>query len=220
VDIKAVIFDFDGVLLDTEATLLAAWQQEYRWHGLELETESFWPGHGGDVTEERYARLAAAVGPAFDRDASHARRIAYRDELNSRLELCPGIGGWLDTAVASGFRLAIASSSGRAWVLPLLATTGRSADFEVIACGDEAGDLTRPGDRHRGLAARGGSRQGGRAALRRDPEPGDGHRVVRGRRPGARQRHRDQPGRSDRGGYPLTVASASATLSGTSYHTR
>jgi len=137
VDIKAVIFDFDGVLLDTEATMLAAWQHEYRQHGLELETESFWPGHGGDVTEERYARLAAAVGPAFDRDASHARRIAYRDELNSRLELCPGIASWLDSAAGSGYRLAIASSSGRSWVLPLLATTGRIADFEVIACGNE-----------------------------------------------------------------------------------
>jgi beta-phosphoglucomutase-like phosphatase (HAD superfamily) len=43
VDAAAVIFDFDGVLLDTESTMLAAWQQEYRHHGLELDLESFRP---------------------------------------------------------------------------------------------------------------------------------------------------------------------------------
>ena len=135
--IRALIFDFDGVLLDTESTMLAAWRREWEHHGLSLDLDGFWPDHGGDVTEERYARLAAAVGPSYDRDASHARRTAYRDELNSRLELCPGIATWLDAAWTSGTRLAVASSSGRAWVEPLLANVGRLGDFEVVACGDE-----------------------------------------------------------------------------------
>ena len=80
--IKALIFDFDGLLMDTESTLLESWRWEWRRHGLELDPAGFFADHGGDANEPRYAALAAAVGPAYDRGFSHALRMAYRAELN------------------------------------------------------------------------------------------------------------------------------------------
>jgi beta-phosphoglucomutase-like phosphatase (HAD superfamily) len=100
--IAAVIFDFDGLLMATESTMLASWQYEWRQHGLELDTATFWADHGGDVSQERYRLLAEAVGPPYDRDRSHARRLAYRDRLHADLDLAPGLAGWL--AQAAGLR--------------------------------------------------------------------------------------------------------------------
>lgn len=132
-----MVFDFDGLLMDTESSSLASWQYEWRWHGLELNPGTFFADHGGDVTEDRYAELAAAVGPGYDRVASHARRVAYRDRLHAVLGLSPGIAGWLSGARELGVRLAVASSSPRGWVRGLLATAGVLAAFECMACGDE-----------------------------------------------------------------------------------
>jgi putative hydrolase of the HAD superfamily len=135
--VTAVVFDFDGLLMDTESVMLASWQHEWRQHGLKLDLSTFWVNHGGDVTEDRYLQLASAVGPSYDRAASHARRIAYRDGLNRRLGLRPGIDAWLREALSAGLRLAVASSSPGRWVRTLLAGIGREDDFGVFACGDE-----------------------------------------------------------------------------------
>lgn len=132
-----MIFDFDGLLMDTESTALASWQWEWRRHGLELDLSDFFAEHGGDVTEERYARLAAAVGPGFCRAASHSRRVAYRDTLHADLGLSAGIADWLDEAADLGLRLAVASSSPRAWVRGHLSRIGVLTRFEILACGDE-----------------------------------------------------------------------------------
>ena len=51
------MFDFDGLLMDTEGTMLASWQYEWRQYGLELDTTTFFADHGGDVTQERYETL-------------------------------------------------------------------------------------------------------------------------------------------------------------------
>lgn len=140
VRVAAVVFDFDGLLMDTESVMLASWQQEWRQHGLELDVSTFWVNHGGDVTEDRYLRLAAAVGPSYDRDVSHTRRLAHRDALISRLGLRPGIDAWLRDARAAGLRLAVASSSPGRWVRALLAGIGREGDFSTFACGDEVAE--------------------------------------------------------------------------------
>ena len=141
--VAAVIFDFDGLLMDTESTALASWQWEWRQHGLELDVSGFFAEHGGDVTEERYARLATAVGPGFSRAVSHPRRLAYRDGLHEQLGLSGGIRGWLDEARALALRLAVASSSPGAWVRGHLSRVGMLSRFEVLACGDEVA-LAKP----------------------------------------------------------------------------
>jgi HAD superfamily hydrolase (TIGR01509 family) len=136
VTIQAVIFDFDGLLMDTEGTMLASWQFEWRQHGLVLDAQRSLPTTAA-ITAERYAVLASAVGAGYDRQASHERRVAFRNALNADLGLLPGIAGWLDEAHRMGLRLAIASSSPGRWVRGLLARTGQLDKFEVVACGDE-----------------------------------------------------------------------------------
>ena len=135
--IKAIVFDFDGLLMDTETTLLECWQYEWRQHGLELDAAAFFADHGGDVTAEHTRRLAEAVGPTYDPEVSELRRRAYRDGLHARLGLREGIDAWLDQAREAGLRCAVASSSPLWWVTGHLARVGRLELFEALAFGNE-----------------------------------------------------------------------------------
>ena len=137
VRIVAIVFDFDGLLMDTETTLLECWQYEWRRHGLELDPATFFADHGADITVERYQQLAAAVGPSYDYEASHARRTAYRQQLHEHLGLRDGIDAWLTQAHDAGIQCAVASSSHEQWVTGMLRGIGRLDAFSTLAFGNE-----------------------------------------------------------------------------------
>lgn len=96
--IRALLFDFDGTLIDTESPSFRAWQEVYAEHGRQLVLER-WVERVGtiggfDPTEE----LAAAVGEGFDRDAVVAKRRARRDELVGSERLRAGVAEYLEEA--------------------------------------------------------------------------------------------------------------------------
>ncbi|MER7244862.1 HAD-IA family hydrolase [Kribbella sp. NPDC000426] len=136
-DVQAIVFDFDGLLMDTETTMVESWQTEWAYHGLELDLDGFWPGHGGDVSEDRYAVLAAAVGAGYDRAESHARRLAHRERLHASLDFRPGIRDWISSARELGLQVAIASSSPGSWVQGHLDRVGAADLFDEVVTGDE-----------------------------------------------------------------------------------
>ncbi len=137
VGVRVVVFDFDGLLMDTETTMVESWRLEWAHHGLELDLDDFWPGHGGDITETRYELLGAAVGAGFDRAESHARRTAHRDALHEELDFRPGIREWISTARELGLKVAIASSSPRPWVRGHLERVDAIELFDLIVTGDD-----------------------------------------------------------------------------------
>jgi len=132
---RAVVFDFDGVILDTEGPLFAAWREAYVAHGCEPMTVEEWSveiGTVGQLDVLSVLRRRSAV--AVDAGAVEARRRARRDELLALEPVQPGVVAWIEAAHAAGMPLAIASSSDESWVTTHLERIGLREHFSHLAC--------------------------------------------------------------------------------------
>jgi HAD superfamily hydrolase (TIGR01509 family) len=141
-EIQAVIFDFDGLILETEMPIFVAWREEFLAHGAEPLTVEEWSAEIGtvrglDVVGILHERAARPV----DTDAMHAHRQARHDELIALEIIRPGVEAWLDEADALGLQLAVASSSSREWVEGHLERLGLRKRFVHVS---NAGDGVPP----------------------------------------------------------------------------
>jgi HAD superfamily hydrolase (TIGR01509 family) len=136
--IRAVVFDFDGLVLETETSIYRAWCEAYEAHGCAPLTLDEWSAEVGtarglDLVEILRARATRPV----DLDAMHATRMARRNELLAHETLRPGIEQWLDDATRAGLGVAIASSSEHEWVEPHLVRLGVRDRFAHVSCRSE-----------------------------------------------------------------------------------
>lgn len=141
--VRAVVFDFDGLIVDTETPVFAAWSAVFRDHGEELSQE-LWQGvigHGSGYWDP-VAELEARLGRSLDRDAVQAGR--RRRELRTAFDqpALPGVREWVGSAVDLGLGLGVASSSGREWVAGHLQRLGLD-EFACVRCREDVG-RTKP----------------------------------------------------------------------------
>ena len=117
--IRALIFDFDGLIIDTEKTILESWQAIYREFGLELTVDEWASCIGTEYSDETFDPVREldrrASGP-LDWADIQARRLAIEMSLVAQQPLLPGVESLLKAARARGLKLAVASSSNHEWV--------------------------------------------------------------------------------------------------------
>jgi HAD superfamily hydrolase (TIGR01509 family) len=135
VPVRALLFDFDGLIVDTETPHFASWQSVYREHGRELPLER-WAGTIGTIGGfDPLDYLEELHGP-IDRDAVKARAHEHELALGEIEELRPGVLSYLEDAERLGLNTAIVSSSSRAWVDRHLARLERAEHFDEIVTAD------------------------------------------------------------------------------------
>jgi HAD superfamily hydrolase (TIGR01509 family) len=135
--VKLVVFDFDGLILDTEAPVYDAWQEIYDEHGHTLSFDKWATCIGTADTFDPCGDLAALVGRALDAEALRRRHRARTDDLIAARMVLPGVHEYIGEARQLGITLGVASSSSRRWVDGHLRRLGLRDAFEVVRCSDD-----------------------------------------------------------------------------------
>lgn len=139
-NIKAIVFDFDGLILDTETTDFAAWQAMYRAHGVELPL-SIWMPIIGDATQyfNIDQHLIELTGQPIDLAELRKRQRALHLEMLEDAVPMPGVEDYIDAAKQMDIRIGVASGSRRSWVVDRLNRLGLAHHFETVVCRDDVG---------------------------------------------------------------------------------
>lgn len=136
--IRAVAFDMDGLMFDSERVAIDLWRSAARSEGWEI-SDKLLLGLVGHSSAEGKRLLEGALGLAFPYEIIRARRLSFETEYyrNNPVPLKPGLMELLDSLGRAGIPLAVATSTARERVLPLMEKAGILDRFQFLLCGDE-----------------------------------------------------------------------------------
>ncbi len=140
--IRALLFDFDGLILDTETPEVHVWQRIYAEYGfpypLDLWAQNIgrWPHDSGFEPAQHLHGLA---NHALDEEAVRKRHRSESDVLIEREPMAAGLNDYLTAARRMGLKPGIVSSSSPWWVEGHLTRLALLTRFDVIITSDMVG---------------------------------------------------------------------------------
>ena len=135
--IQAVVFDMDGIIIDSEPLQMIAINQVMAQWNVRLTDKEFQKMIGRKLADD-FAEMQLQYHIPVDYSTfAKQKKTAYHSILEQNLVEMPGLSPLLARLLTAKLRLAVASSSVRADVDMVLNGIKISAQFEVIASGDE-----------------------------------------------------------------------------------
>lgn len=137
---KAIIFDFDGLIIDTEVVGLQIWQREFDKVGLTFDMAGYQNLIGAHHVIGGYRphdQLAAHLNNGVSgRELRLAMDLEARETIDKEGAM-PGVLQVLDEAARRGYLLAVGSSSDQPWVHGHLKRLGLFNRFNTIVTADD-----------------------------------------------------------------------------------
>ena len=140
--IKAIVFDFDGLIIDTETPAYEAFREVFREHGAELALETYAQCIGTTFAVFNPINyLEECLGRSVDREAVDARVNARHRRLLEQASLRPGVRDYLEAGRSAGLRIGLATSSGDAWIDPYLERFKLRGYFDSITTANQVANV-------------------------------------------------------------------------------
>jgi HAD superfamily hydrolase (TIGR01509 family) len=137
--LKALIFDFDGLILDTETPEVLVWQSIYKEHGFELPVDEWQKTIGGYgiSTFDAADHLAFLSQGRLDSVSVRSHHRKKMDAIIHASPIMPGVINMIEQAKENGLQVAIGSSSPHSWVDEHVKRLGIFDYFDHIICQDD-----------------------------------------------------------------------------------
>src|SRR5256886_12119962 len=142
---RGLLFDFDGLLVDTETPSRLVWEELYREHGHELPQDR-WATLIGTIGApfDPLGHLEELVGRRLDEQSLTTRRRAREYELTDLEQLRPGVEEYFAEAERLGWRTAVVSSSGEDWIARHLGRLGHLEGLDTIVAANGDTERAKP----------------------------------------------------------------------------
>lgn len=136
--IKALIFDFDGTIIDTETAWYVAFRDAYKKYEVDLTLEMYSQCIGTSLHAfNPYEYLKTHLHLPIDLAEFRRSVRAHHAELMLQEEMRPGVLHYLENAKSAGLKIGLATSSERSWIDPFLDRLDIRRFFDCIRTADD-----------------------------------------------------------------------------------
>lgn len=144
---RAILFDFNGVIIDDEPQHCDALIATLATYGYALDREGYYRDYLGFDDREcfRYTfeKMGLGSDPALIHEAIERKAVRYERAIRASMELVPGSREFILAAAEEGYRLAVISGALRREIDLVLGESGLRPHFELVVAAEDV-DACKP----------------------------------------------------------------------------